>query len=218
MNKASAIIPAYNEEQTIASVVLPIKNSGLFEEIIVVSDGSTDNTAHQARSAGATVYEFDKNIGKGNAMRFGASKTSADILAFFDADLIGLREDHVSRLLSPVSKGHVAMNSALRDRGRFATALSRFLPIITGERALKREIFDSVPEKYKHGFMIEAAINYACKIKKLPRGVIVFDGVSMRRKYQKVSAMKAFAQYVIMFIEIAKATLLIRLDRIFGKF
>ncbi len=98
----AAIIPAYNEEATIAGVVGPLASSKLIDSVLVISDGSTDKTAQRAQAAGARVHSLSQQKGKGEAMRYGVRHTNADVLVFFDADLMGLDPVHVERLLLPV--------------------------------------------------------------------------------------------------------------------
>ncbi|NLJ55550.1 MAG: glycosyltransferase, partial [Firmicutes bacterium] len=62
--EAIAIIPAYNEEKTIGQVLAPLKKVDLIKKIIVVSDGSTDDTVIVARSYGVEVVELTENRGK----------------------------------------------------------------------------------------------------------------------------------------------------------
>src|SRR3989339_75303 len=102
--KVTAIIPALNEQKTIANVVYTVRRAGVADEVIVVSDGSTDRTALAARPARAHVIELPHNIGKGGAMAIGARATNADVLLFFDADLRGLQAEHVRALLAPVQE------------------------------------------------------------------------------------------------------------------
>ena len=72
---AAAIIPAYNEASAIAAVVEGVRD--LVAEIIVVDDGSTDDTAARARAAGAHVIEQPHNLGKGAAVRAGLARVLA---------------------------------------------------------------------------------------------------------------------------------------------
>lgn len=84
--KVSIIIPAYNESQTIGGIVFKIKELYPDHEIIVVNDGSTDDTAVIAEKAGAKVYSHPYNIGNGAAIKSGIRTVSGDILVFMDAD------------------------------------------------------------------------------------------------------------------------------------
>lgn len=86
----SIVIPAFNEEQTVQSVVAEIRT--LFNrleiegEIIVVDDGSTDTTARAASAAGARVIQHRSNRGYGAALKTGIAAASHQIVAMIDAD------------------------------------------------------------------------------------------------------------------------------------
>ena len=118
--RVAALIAAYNESATIGPVVKTMADSGLFDEILVISDGSTDDTAPRARDAGATlVHELPIKGGKGAAILHGLTHTDAPILFLADADLFGLEKKHLEAILNPVLEGQRVMNVGLRDRGRF---------------------------------------------------------------------------------------------------
>ncbi|HSD12229.1 MAG TPA: glycosyltransferase [Patescibacteria group bacterium] len=211
---AAAIVPAYNEEKTIGDVVKTLASSGLFREVIVVSDGSTDGTARAAREAGATlVHELSGNRGKGAALAHGVMHTDAPVICFFDADLRNFTAAHAEALLAPVASGKEYMHVGLRDRGPFWTALSSALPLVSGERALRREIFDGLPGRYLSGFKVETALNYFCRANGLPVGASPLAGLSIRRKYEKVGVVRAFAQYCRMWAQVGLAMLEVRLAR-----
>jgi len=86
MTKVSAIIPAYNEAQTIGKLVSKTRNLYPDFEIIVIDDGSTDNTAAAAGDSGAKVFSHPYNIGNGAAIKSGIRIASGDILVFMDGD------------------------------------------------------------------------------------------------------------------------------------
>jgi glycosyltransferase involved in cell wall biosynthesis len=82
------VVPAYNEEQTIARVIDALKSEG-WRKIVVVNDGSRDRTAEIARSKGALVIEHKRNMGLGAALRTGLDKArgmGAGCVVTFDAD------------------------------------------------------------------------------------------------------------------------------------
>jgi len=82
----SIIIPAFNEAQNIGELVSNIKGLYPEYELIVVNDGSSDNTAAVAKDAGATVYTHPYNIGNGAAIKSGIRVARGGILIFMDGD------------------------------------------------------------------------------------------------------------------------------------
>ena len=89
----SVIIPAKNEENNIDKLISNLKQLYPGFEIIVIDDGSTDDTAAVAYNAGAKVYRHPYNIGNGAAIKSGIRTASGDILVFMDADLQHNPED-----------------------------------------------------------------------------------------------------------------------------
>ena len=92
-SKISIIIPAYNEAQTIRSIVSRILELYPEFEVLVVNDGSTDDTGVIARDAGAHVYSHPYNVGNGAAIKSGIRYASGEILVFMDGDLQHNPED-----------------------------------------------------------------------------------------------------------------------------
>lgn len=86
-SRISIILPAFNEEGTIAAVVRGCREAvPTLTEILVIDDGSSDQTATRAREAGANVIRIDPNGGKGNALRLGIERSVGNVLVFLDAD------------------------------------------------------------------------------------------------------------------------------------
>ena len=142
----SAVIPAYFEENTIASVV----ERCLFyvDEVIVVNDGSTDDTSIRARKAGAHVIELNHNMGVKAAIRRGISEATGDILVTLDAD--GQHDPaDIPRLIQPILEGGADLVMGVRPS--FPHLSERILTWLTnlrvpcsdastGFRAIRREI------------------------------------------------------------------------------
>lgn len=109
----AVIIPAFNEGARIRAVLEAVRGSSLPDEIIVVNDASTDNTSAVAKSIeGVRVIELPRNAGKGGAMAVGVEATQADVLLFIDADLQGVRPEHIDAILKPCSTGAAKCASA----------------------------------------------------------------------------------------------------------
>jgi glycosyltransferase involved in cell wall biosynthesis len=211
---AAAIVPAHNEAQRIGAVIGALVASGAFREVIVVSDGSTDDTVGVARAAGATlVHALPRNRGKGAAMSHGVMHTDAPVIAFFDADLVGFTEEHARQVLAPVLGGRAYMHVGMRDRGPLVNALQPFLPLVSGERAMRREVFDAVSTKYLQGFMAELALNYFCRVNRLPVTREVLRGSGIVTKFGKLGVLAALPKYAAMWAQTARAAVLLRLAR-----
>ena len=112
------IIPAYNEATKISDVVKGVKNAGSWD-ILVVDDGSSDETAAQARSAGAIVLRHKINRGQGAALKTGiefASRSGYDTAVFFDADG-QMQPEEINLLTDKLEEGYdVVLGS--RNLGR----------------------------------------------------------------------------------------------------
>ena len=82
----SVVIPAYQEAEAIADVVRAVRSAGEWAEVIVVDDGSRDETAQRAEAAGARVIRHPYNKGNGAAVKTGIRAARADVVVLLDAD------------------------------------------------------------------------------------------------------------------------------------
>jgi glycosyltransferase involved in cell wall biosynthesis len=164
--RVSAIIAAFNEEQTLSEVISALRASALVDEIVVVSDGSTDRTVETAREHGVKTIALAENMGKGFAMRVGVENARGRVLFFVDGDMLNLTRQHIESLVLPVLEGRCDMNVGVRHRGpilNFFHLKVSVGPILSGIRVMRRDVWESVPVQYMHRFKIELALNYFCK-------------------------------------------------------
>lgn len=107
----SVVLPALNEESTVAAVVASIRPlvGTLVDELVVLDSGSTDATAVRATAAGARVVTREQAVpelepvpGKGECLWRSLAVTSGDIIAFVDSDLIDPDPNFVPKLLGPL--------------------------------------------------------------------------------------------------------------------
>lgn len=171
MSFVSIIIPAYNEADRIGKTVQACKSMG--DEILVIDDGSPDDTFKVAENAGAdTVIRMDKNSGKGAALNAGCAKAKGDILLLLDADL-GDSASKAAPLLQPLLKDEADMTIAVFPKAQgkagfgFVMNLSRWgikhftgkiiQAPLSGQRALRKEIFTAIGG-FGSGFGVETAL------------------------------------------------------------
>ncbi len=102
----SVVIPAKDEADSIGSLVLKVRESlsGVAHEIIVVDDGSRDETAWLARDSGARVFSHQRNLGKGAAMKTGVQHASGGVVVFLDSDGAHDPQD-IAGVIAPILEG-----------------------------------------------------------------------------------------------------------------
>jgi hypothetical protein len=205
--KIAVVVPAFNEEARIGEVLRALTASPEPDEIVVVNDGSRDGTAAVARGFSAVrTLDLPQNQGKGAAMRAGALATTSEVLLFLDADLIGLRPDHVGDLLRPVLEGEAAMSVGVFRGGRLATDLSHFLvSYISGQRALPRDLFLAIPGITTARSGVETAITKYVKARGLPVRNVAMYGVTHPMKEEKLGPLPGFKARLKMYWEIARS-------------
>ena len=139
-------IPAYNEASYVGSIVLQARQ--YVDEVIVVDDGSTDNTARVAELAGATVIRHAKNRGKGTAIQSilaEAKKRNPDILVLLDADSQH-DPNEIPVLIKPISEGFdlvIGSREAQKDKTPRYRRIGQKVLLRSTRLASKTNISDS---------------------------------------------------------------------------
>jgi len=201
----SAIIPAYNEEKTVGKIIDTLKRVDIVNEIIVVSDGSEDKTAQVAREHRAKVIELLENMGKGAAIKNGLEVSKGDIVLFLDADLIGLNEVHIMKLLEPVVNDECEMSVGLFRKGRASTDLAQIItPQLSGQRAVKRSIIEKIEKIEMTGFGIEVALTKYAKQQNIRVKEIKLDNMTHITKEEKYGFAVGFGKRMKMYWQIYK--------------
>jgi len=203
--KTIAIIPAYNEERTIGSIIETLKEVPEVSDVVVVSDASTDSTVEVAGSLGAKVVELAENRGKGGAMKAGLDFTRADVILFLDADLIGLTREHVYILLDPVFQKRADMTIGVFGKGRMATDLAqKVAPYLSGQRAVKRSILEGISGIDLSRFGVEVALTRYIESADVRVEKVLLEDMSHVMKEEKLGVFKGLAARVKMYWEIVK--------------
>jgi len=204
--KVAAIVPAYNEEMTIGSVVSVIRK-WCPDEVIVVDDGSSDRTAEIARNAGARVISLETNVGKGGAMKAGAESTDADVVVFIDADLTGLTCEHLTQLAAPVLNGEADMTVGVFEDGRFATDFAqKIAPFLSGQRAMLRRIVLEVPGLETSRYGVEMILSRHAEKEALRVRKVELKHLAQVTKEEKRGFIRGFRARMRMYWEIIRTT------------
>lgn len=167
MSSVSIVIPAKNEANTIGSVVTGARKVPGVIEVLVVDDGSSDDTPNLASDAGACVVQHPYSKGNGAAIKSGALAATGDLIVFMDADGQH-RPDDIVRLLEKIEGGFDLVVGARQSgsqasvgRGlanRFYNGLATYMTghkvedLTSGFRVAKREKFLEFLSLLPNGF------------------------------------------------------------------
>ena len=206
----SCVIPAYNESRCIANVLDVVCQVPDLVQITVVDDGSEDNTSEVVRSyrerdARIRLLRLPTNRGKGGAMTVGADASASDLIVFLDADLVGLRSEHVLALIEPVRNGVCSMTLGLFTHGRRSTDWSHHLtPFLSGQRCLRWSLFRSTPDLATARSGVEVALNlhawrHGYRVMSVP-----WYGVTHVMKHEKRGWLRGKWSYLPMYGEIVR--------------
>ena len=171
----SVVIPAFNEGSVIADVVTALAGAGPWHEIIVVDDGSSDDTGEHAAGAGATVVRHPYNKGNGAAVKSGIRKATGEYILIIDGDGQHSPAD-AQRLVARLGEYDLVIgaraaatqatharrfgNSALNGLASYLTG--RDIPDLTsGFRAARREYLREFLHLLPNGFSTPATTTLA---------------------------------------------------------
>jgi glycosyltransferase involved in cell wall biosynthesis len=172
----SVVMPAKNEAGAIAEVIASVRERLPEAEILIVNDGSTDNTAALAELAGAQVVNHPYSIGNGAAIKSGARRARGDVIVFMDAD--GQHDPaDIPRLIERVEAGfemavgarsdgaHASVGRGLANRlyNRLASYMTghKVLDLTSGFRAVRAKRFREFLHLLPNGFSYPTTITMA---------------------------------------------------------
>jgi glycosyltransferase involved in cell wall biosynthesis len=186
--RISCIVCAYNEADRIRHILDAVYRHPMLYEIIVVNDGSTDDTAAMlADYPEIRVLSYTPNRGKTYAMEQGVAAAGGDYLMFLDADLAGVTPADVAALARPVANGWTDVSISLRANSLMIYQMLG-LDFVSGERVipawLVADALTAMQSLPRWGG--EAFINDRICREKLSIAVVKWPAVYNIRKYQKV--------------------------------
>lgn len=196
--KVTAVMPVYNEEKTVANVLDVLTSSDKVDNIIVVDDGSTDNTPKIIRKFKVKVITLKKNTGKGNAVKIATNDIKSDIILFLDADLYNLKKEHIDKMLKPVTDGDSVMVIGLMDKGNFiANMIMPYFPLTGGQRVILAPVFMEIRKTpLIKGWGLESVMNDYCRKKNLKFSTIKLNGVDHVGVQAKKHGLMAFLKQI----------------------
>lgn len=166
--KVSVILPVFNEAEVIGNLILKIKDHYPDYEVIVINDGSSDNSAQLAEKAGAIVYSHPYNIGNGAAIKSGIRAASGDVLVLMDGDgqhdpadiaaLLKHMPEYDMVVGARTMKAHASLGRALGNNlyNWLASYVAKFYikDLTSGFRAIKSKIaknfLNLIPNTYSY--------------------------------------------------------------------
>ena len=206
MADLTCIIPAYNEGCRIADVLKVVTTHPLVDEVIVVDDGSTDDTAKVAARFGAVrVISKRTNQGKSRAVCDGIRSSRGSILLLLDADLAGLSRQHLTDLIAPVAEGTADFSISLRGNALLPWKWIG-LDYVSGERVVHRDVFIGQLEAMEAlpGFGLEVYMNGLVVMRRSRIKVVQWDNVISPYKRNKYGLWKGMIGEMRMLTNIAQ--------------
>lgn len=213
----SIVIPAKNEESTIGRVVSSARKRFPDAEIIVVDDGSSDDTGSLAQDAGARIVRHPESLGNGAAVKAGARAATGEVLAFMDADGQHDVMEFVP-LLEKLSDGyHMVIGARNSDShasvGRlfangfyneFASLVCgrRIADLTSGFRVVRSEYFRRFLYLLPNGFSYPTTITMAFLRSGYPVGFVPID-VGQRTGKSHIRPLRDGVRFLVLIFKIA---------------
>ena len=190
--RISCIICAYNEAPRIAAVLAVATAHPLLRDVIVVDDGSSDDTAEVVRRFPTVrLLSSPVNRGKSFAMANGVAAAKSELLMLLDADLLGLSREHITALAAPVLSGETDVSLSLRKN---SLAIFRLfgLDFVSGERVVKKALLSEAVNEIRllPRFGIEVFMNSRIIERRLSITVVRWPQVTQSRKTEKLGRWK----------------------------
>ena len=194
------VVPVYNEADLIGGTIENLKQVKYIDEIVIINDGSEDNTLEVIAKLGVTVINLDRNRGKGYAMRMAFETLEYDYIGFVDGD-IGDTSIQVESLILPVIKGEADVSIAkfakastmtdtkggfglvkgLAKRGIYFFTKKEIDTSLSGQRVYRKEVIEKmnyIPDRY--------GIEVAMTIQTLNNGFCIVEvPVTMKHRYSQ---------------------------------
>ncbi len=215
-SKVSCVIPAFNEEARIAKVLTAVTQSKVIDEILVINDGSTDNTELVARSfSGVKVIGLPRNKGKAAAVSEGVRQSLSPNIVLLDSDLHNLTSKNVTdlaqaALLNPNRWVFGTANDPIGLQRHFG------FDLLTGERAFPKKDFLEIRSLENQGYALEVLMNDYIRQNQREIAIVPMSNVSYKSKSEKFGIVRGFIEEIKMTVHIYKTLGIPRTVRMFN--
>lgn len=182
------------------------KKSNVFDEIIVINDGSEDSTGDILRNTEDIIFiDLEKNVGKGGAVAKGIESSSGDIIVMIDADLSGLRRETFESLLEPIRKNEAdtVVGIIQHSNKKFVSFIQKTASVLSGQQAFRAKLVKDAKIEHTR-FGLELALKDHFKEKNARIKKITLPGISHRIKEEKMGIGKGVKHRTKMYKELGK--------------
>ena len=184
--QVSCVIAAYNEGPRIAAVLRTAIDHPFITEVIVVDDGSTDDTnAVVSQFPSVRLLALEKNGGKSHAVAEGIQGATGEFIFLLDADLAGISPEYLTNLIEPVISGRADISISLRGN-TFIVWRWIGLDYISGERVFPKKFIEPLLERISklQGFGLEVYMNKFILKQESRIAVVRWDAAESAFKHQ----------------------------------
>jgi len=199
------LIPAYNEKPRIGSVLEIVCSYQGKKRIVVIDDGSEDETEKCARQYPVEVLRHKKNLGKGAALQTGI-EYAGDALywIFLDADLINLKHEHIEALCQPLKENQtIGMTIGMfQQGGKLGVDLAqKYFGILNGQRAISGWFVKSLPDLSWSRFGVEIFLTKIAESREITIFRPLLTGITHHTKESKLGYLAGFLYRLQMYKE-----------------
>ncbi len=199
------LIPAYNEEPRINTVLDVVCSYEKQKRVIVIDDGSKDGTFEKAKMYPVEVLQHKINKGKGAALQTGIDHVGdSRFWLFLDADLINLKHEHIDALLKPLHEDpKVGMTIGMFKSGgkKNVDMAQRYFTILNGQRGLAGFFVKSLPSLSWSRFGVEVFLSRIAEQQGIPVQEPPLENITHYTKEEKYGFCKGFIYRLQMYKE-----------------
>ncbi len=195
--RLAVILPVHNEEKTIKGVIDAFLSFDLFDEIIAVTDGTTDRSLKiledYAKKKKTVWLNYEANRGKGFALAKGVEKATADIVVFFDTDQTNTRREHLERMTRPLINGEA--DYVIGNHGK-ENKLNPFRNVCGNRSYFRKDLLPLLKAMQTKRRSVELFLNYELSKKGKKAVFVSLAGLTHYWKISKRNTQEGLRDYL----------------------